>query len=290
VFDSVLLVQILLASFSIRLGYWYFPDNSLIWVVFGAPIFAIPVFARFGLYRAVIRYIGFKALWDVVHAVSVYALIWSIVGLLLAVEGIPRSVILINWMLSLLAIGGVRVFARFLLSNNVKFNSNNINYTSQTKVLVYGAGEAGVQLISALEHSGEFLPVGLIDDSKELQGRHISGLNIYSIDSIEKVINKFKVNEILIAMPSVSRTIQLSIINKLEAYPVLVRILPGVSELAQGKINVSDLREISIKDLLGRASIDANKELLCKNISNKTVVVTGAGGSIGSELCRQIVL
>jgi FlaA1/EpsC-like NDP-sugar epimerase len=288
--DSVLIVSTLLASFSIRLGYWYFPDNSLILVIFGAPIFAIPVFAGFGLYRAVIRYIGLKALWTVVHAVSLYALIWGIVGLMMAVEGIPRSVILINWMLSLLAIGGVRVFARFLLSNNVKFKSNNINYTSQSKVLVYGAGEAGIQLISALEHSGEFLPVGLIDDSKELQGRHISGLNIYSIDSIDKVINKFKVDEVLIAMPSVSRTIQLSIINKLEAYPVLVRILPGVSELAQGKINVSDLREISIKDLLGRASINANKELLCKNISNKTVLVTGAGGSIGSELCRQIVL
>ena len=288
--DSVLIVSILLASFSIRLGYWYFPDNDLILVVFGAPIIAIPVFAGFGLYRAVIRYIGLKTLWTVVHSVSLYALLWGIAGLMMSVEGIPRSVILINWMLSLLAIGGVRVFARFLLSNNVKFKSNNINYTSQSKVLVYGAGEAGVQLISALEHSGEFLPVGFIDDSKELQGRHISGLNIYSIDSIDKVINKFKVDEVLIAMPSVSRTIQLSIINKLEAYPVLVRILPGVSELAQGKINVSDLREISIKDLLGRASIDANKELLCKNISNKTVVVTGAGGSIGSELCRQIVL
>ena len=288
--DSVLIVSTLLASFSIRLGYWYFPDNSLILVIFGAPIFAIPVFAGFGLYRAVIRYIGLKTLWTVVHSVSLYALLWGIAGLMMAVEGIPRSVILINWMLSLLAIGGVRVFARFLLSNNVKFKSNSINYTSQSKVLVYGAGEAGIQLISALEHSGEFLPVGLIDDSKELQGRHISGLNIYSIDSIDKVINKFKVDEVLIAMPSVSRTIQLSIINKLEAYPVLVRILPGVSELAQGKINVSDLREISIKDLLGRASIDANKELLCKNISNKTVVVTGAGGSIGSELCRQIVL
>jgi FlaA1/EpsC-like NDP-sugar epimerase len=288
--DSVLIVSILLASFSIRLGFWYFPDNGLILVIFGAPIIAIPVFAGFGLYRAVIRYIGLKTLWTVVHAVSLYALLWGIAGLMMSVEGIPRSVILINWMVSLLAIGGVRVFARFLLSNNVRFKSNNINYTSQSKVLVYGAGEAGVQLISALEHSGEFLPVGFIDDSKELQGRHISGLNIYSIDSIDKVINKFKVDEVLIAMPSVSRTIQLSIINKLEAYPVLVRILPGVSELAQGKINVSDLREISIKDLLGRASIDANKELLCKNISNKTVVVTGAGGSIGSELCRQIVL
>jgi len=285
--DSILLILILLASFSIRLGYWYFPDNSQIWLIFGSPIVAIPIFLIFGLYREVIRYIGLKALWTVVHAVTLYALIWGVIGFMMVVEGIPRSVILINWMLSLLVIGGVRVYARFLLNTNLKFHTN---HTNQSKVLIYGAGNAGVQLIAALEHSGEFLPVGFIDDSQDLQGRQISGLNIYSIDSIEKVIAKFKINEVLIAMPSISRTIRLAIINKLESYPVLVRILPGVTELAQGKVNVDDLRKVSIKDLLGRESIVANKELLFKNIANKIVLVTGAGGSIGSELCRQIVL
>jgi FlaA1/EpsC-like NDP-sugar epimerase len=209
---------------------------------------------------------------------------------MLALEGIPRSVIIINWMLSLLVIGGVRIYARFLLNNNLIVKKTNINNTNQSRVLVYGAGDAGVQLISALEHSGEFLPVGFIDDSKNLQGRQISGLNIYSIDSVEKVIAKFKVDEILIAMPSVSRAVRLAIINKLESYPVLVRTLPGVTELAQGKINIDDLRKVSIKDLLGRPSIEANNELLFKNIVNKVVLVTGAGGSIGSELCRQIIL
>ncbi|MDB2590563.1 polysaccharide biosynthesis protein [Candidatus Thioglobus sp.] len=294
--DSVVLVSILLASFSIRLGYWYFPQDDLIWVVFGAPVVASIIFVRFGLYRAVIRYIGFKALWTVVQAVSLYALVWGVVGFMVAVDGIPRSVILINWMLSLLAIGGVRIAARFLLSNNVKlsilnfeFNGNGNGNSNERRVLVYGAGDAGVQLIGALAHSDEYHPVGLIDDSKELQGQYISGLSVYSVDAIEKLIIKLKVDEILIAMPSASRAKRLAIIGTLEPYPVHVRMLPGVTELAQGKVSVGDLREVSIKDLLGRDLVEANKDLLGKNITDKVVVVTGAGGSIGSELCRQIV-
>ena len=294
--DSMLLVSILLASFSIRLGYWYFPQDDLIWVVLGAPLIAASIFVRFGLYRAVIRYIGFKALWTVVQAVSLYALVWGVIGFMVAVDGIPRSVILINWMLSLLAIGGVRIAARFLLSNNVKFsifnfefNVNGNSNSNERRVLVYGAGDAGVQLIGALAHSDEYHPVGLIDDSKELQGQYISGLSVYSVDAIEKLIIKLKVDEILIAMPSASRAKRLAIISTLEPYPVHVRMLPGVAELAQGKVSVGDLREVSIKDLLGRDLVEANKDLLGKNITDKVVVVTGAGGSIGSELCRQIV-
>ena len=294
--DSMLLVSILLASFSIRLGYWYFPQDDLIWVVLGAPLIAASIFVRFGLYRAVIRYIGFKALWTVVQAVSLYALVWGVIGFMVAVDGIPRSVILINWMLSLLAIGGVRIAARFLLSNNVKFsifnfefNVNGNSNSNERRVLVYGAGDAGVQLIGALAHSDEYHPVGLIDDSKELQGQYISGLSVYSVDAIEKLIIKLKVDEILIAMPSASRAKRLAIISTLESYPVHVRMLPGVAELAQGKVSVGDLREVSIKDLLGRDLVEANKDLLGKNITDKVVVVTGAGGSIGSELCRQIV-
>ena len=257
--DSVLLVFMLLASFSIRLGYWYFPQSDLIWVVLGAPIIAIPIFVRFGLYHAVIRYIGFKALWVVVQAVSLYALIWGVVGFMMAVEGIPRSVILINWALSLLTIGGLRIIARAVLSSRASGNTK--------RVLVYGAGDAGVQLVSALEHASEYHPVGLIDDSKELQGHQIRGLTIYSVSDISSVINKLKVDEVLIAMPSASRTKRLDIINTLEPYPILVRMLPGMAELAQGKVSIGDLREVSIKDLLGRDTVVPNKELLSKNIT-----------------------
>ena len=280
--DSVLLIFMLLASFSIRLGYWYFPQSDLIWAILGSPIIAIPIFVRFDLYHSVIRYIGFKALWAVVQAVSLYALVWGVVGFMMAVEGIPRSVILINWVLSLLAIGGLRIIARAVLSSRVSSNKK--------RVLVYGAGDAGVQLVSALEHASEYHPVGLIDDSKELQGHQIRGLAIYSISNISSIIDKLKVDEVLIAMPSASRTKRLDIINTLESYPVLVRMLPGVSELAQGKVSIDDLREVSIKDLLGRDVVEPNTELLSRNITSKAIVVTGAGGSIGSELCRQIVL
>ena len=283
--DSVFLVSILLASFSIRLGYWYFPESDLIWAILGAPIIAILIFVRFGLYRAVIRYIGFKALWSVVQAVSLYAIVWGIVGFMVAVDGIPRSIILINWGLSLLVIGGIRIVARAVLSGSINLSDNK----SKKRALIYGAGDAGIQLVSALEYSAEYKIAGLIDDSKELQGKHIRSLSVYSEKDVGEAISRFKVEEVLIAMPSVSHNVIRNIIERLEPYPVVVRILPGVAELAEGKVSVNDLREVSINDLLGRDTVEANKDLLGKNITNKVVVVTGAGGSIGSELCRQIV-
>jgi len=287
--DSIVLVSILLASFSIRLGYWYFPQSDLIWVIFGAPIIATSIFVRFGLYRAVIRYVGFKALWSIVQAVSLYALVWGVIGFMAAVDGIPRSVILINWVLSLLAIGGLRIVARWLFTRDSDLKNSTQSSSNSKKVLVYGAGDAGIQLVSALAHSSEYNPVGFVDDLKELQGAQIAGLDVYSIDAIAGVISKFRVDEVLIAMPSASRARRLDIINALEPYPVLVRMLPGVAELAEGKVSIGDLREVNIKDLLGRDVVEPNEQLLGKNITNKIVVITGAGGSIGSELCRQIV-
>ena len=286
--DSVLLVLILLASFSIRLGYWYFPEGNLFWVVIGAPVIAIPVFIRFGLYRAIIRYIGFAALWSIVRAVSLYALIWGVIGFMAAIDGIPRSVILINWVLSLLVIGGARMVARWLLVGNTNTIVEQTN-SHNKRVLIYGAGDAGIQLVSAFEHSIEYRPIGFIDDSKELQGKQIKGLNIIAIEDIKDAIDRLKVQEILIAIPSISRARRLAIIQQLEPYPVFVRILPSVVELAEGKVSVSDLREVSIKDLLGRDVVEPNQQLLGRNITDQVVVVTGAGGSIGSELCRQIL-
>jgi len=287
--DSILLVLILLTAFSVRLGYWYLPEGGLFWAVFGAPIIAIPIFIRFGLYRSVIRYIGFKALWMVVQAVSLYALIWGLIGFMAAVDGIPRSVVLINWMLSLLAIGGLRVIARWLLTEGIQVSkSQSDDKRNCRRVLVYGAGDAGIQLVSALEHSKEYCPVGLIDDDLALQGSQIKGLNVDSIANIQNTISRSKVDEVLIAMPSASRARKLTIINELEPYPVMVRTLPGVSELAGGNVSVGDLREVSIKDLLGRDAVEPNQALLGQDVANKVVMVTGAGGSIGSELCRQI--
>ena len=283
--DSLVIILVLLASFSVRLGYWYFPNNDLIWLIFGSPIIAIPIFIYFGLYTAVIRYIGFDALWRVAKAASLYALIWGVIGLMSGAYDLPRSVILINWVQAIFVIGALRIIARWVLyGSKLKIeNSHGIN------VLIYGAGDAGLQLVSALMRSSQYNPVGFIDDSKELQNNQVSGLNIFSVELIGSLINKLKVDEILIAMPSVSRAKRRSILNKLEQYSVVVRILPSMSELAQGKVSIGDLRKVSIKDLLGRDVIEPNKKLLGANISKKIVMVTGAGGSIGSELSRQII-
>jgi len=287
--DAIIIILVLFTSFSLRLGEWYLPQGNLSLIIMGAPIIAIPIFTQFGLYRAIIRYIDFKALWSVIKAVSLYALIWGVISLMASINGLPRSVILINWVLSILLIGGWRVFAHAMLKGNFKLSVLNVQHRkNQKRALVYGAGDAGIQLSSALEHSAEFNPVGFIDDARELHGKNIRGLNIYSMDDINRVINKLQVDEILLAIPSVSRSKRVSIINSLEPYSVVVRMLPGVSELAKGEVSIGDLREVSMEDLLGRDAVQPNKKLLGKNITNKVVIVTGAGGSIGSELCRQI--
>ena len=281
VVDYVLLVLMLLGSFSIRLDYWYFPTNAQFLVVFGLPIIALPIFAFFDMYRVIIRYIEIKSLLIIIRGVSFYALLWGLFCIMMEIKGIPRSVILINWMLSILAIGGVRFFARSLLS--IK------NHNNRKQILVYGAGEAGIQLISALTQSKDYNIVGIVDDRIELQGRNINGIKVYPESEVKALIYSFKLDEVLIAMPSASRKRRLAIIEKLEPFPVHVRILPDLTNLTSNEVNISDLREVNIKDLLERESVIANKDLLGKNITNKVVLVTGAGGSIGSELCKQII-
>ena len=172
VFDSVALVAILLVSFSIRLGYLYSPGSGLVWVVLAAPIIAVPVFAYFGLYRTVIRYIGFKALWSIAQAVTLYALLWSMIGFMASVGGIPRSVILINWLLGIVIIGGSRMAARWLLSED--------QVKKTTRVIIYGAGSAGRQLSIALTQSAEYRPVAFIDDNAQLQRQSIHGVDVFS--------------------------------------------------------------------------------------------------------------
>jgi len=297
--DVILLIAVLLLSYSIRLDYWYFPNDDTLRLILFAPIIGIPVFAKFGLYQSVIRYLDLKSLWSVLQAVSLYAFIWGFIVLFadgdflrergFDLEKPPRSVIIINWLLALFSIGGLRIGARFILNHEFKSKVHNVE-NGKSRVLIYGAGSAGVQLALALNNSSKLHPVGFIDDNKELQGNSLSGLNVYSINDIEELINKLKVDEILVALPSASRSDRFTVIDKLERYPVIVRMLPGLTDIAQGKVKIDDLLQVSIKDLLGRKSVEPNNELLGKNITNKTVVVTGAGGSIGSELCRQIVL
>ena len=305
--DSILLILILWASYSIRLDLFYLPKDDTIRLILAAPIIGIAIFSKFGLYKSVIRHIDIKSLWFLFLAVSLYSILWGLFSSFMRadfirekgflIEFFPRSVLIINWLLALIVIGGIRIFARYIFNAHIKFsifnsksekNLENLD-DNKSRVLIYGAGSAGVQLASALNNSNKLQSVGFIDDNKDLQGSSISGLKISPVDDIENLIIKYKVNEVLIAMPSASRSDRFNIIDKLERYPVMVRTLPGLTEIAQGKVKIDDLLQVSIKDLLGRKSVEPNEMLLGKNITNKIVLVTGAGGSIGSELCRQII-
>jgi len=284
--DVIIIILVLLSSFSLRLGEWFWPHNEVVYLILVGPIIAIPIFIKFGLYRAIVRYIGFTALWIIVQAVSLFALFWGVVVLLSGIQGIPRSVIIINWVLASFLIGGSRIIGRWLFSSSDS-NDNKKNIKNKN-VLVYGAGSAGVQLATALSYSSELNPVAFVDDDSSLLNHQIMGLKIYPSNKLEKIIVSMKIEEVLLAIPSSSRERKNEIVNFLGQYNVRVRTVPGVSELAQGNLKIDDLHIVNIDDLLGRNLVPPNQNYLRSDITNKVVMITGAGGSIGSELCRQI--
>ena len=283
--DSVLIILILYFAFALRLDYWYWPENNLIWIIFGAPIIGIPVFYSFKLYKSVIRFIGAKSLISIFQAVTLYSVIWGLLGYMMGIDGIPRSVILINWMLTIFVIGGSRISARWIFT---RLDPENL--ILKKNVIIYGAGSAGRQLSQALLLSGEYKHIAYIDDNLLIDKTYINNIPVFSFSKIQLLINNNDVDEVFLALPSISRRQKKEIIEKLNKFPLLVRSLPSVSALAQGKVKIDDLLEIEDSDLLGRVPVLANELLLKINIFDKVVLVTGAGGSIGSELCRQIFI
>ena len=285
ILDVVLILVAIFLSFSLDLKGWFWPESKMVWlVILSSPVLVFLIFKRFGIYDLVISYIEFRAMWLIVLSVSLYSFLWGGLILFSEIWTEPYSIIFNNWTISLLLLTGSRAFIRWLFV--VMTNRSHLAYK---QIIIYGAGEAGLQLCAALQLTKEFNPTLFVDDDNNLQGRRIKGLKVYSPENLSFLIDKMNISEIFVAIPSLSRTHRKKIIDALENYPVIVRSLPGVAELAQGKVEVSDLREVSIKDLLGRNSVPANKKLLSFNITNKVVMVTGAGGSIGSELCRQIL-
>ena len=284
--DALMLCFSLWAAYSVRLGQFYYPTNDTV-LFFIAPLIAIPIFIRFGLYRAIVRYMGFKALWTIIKAVSLYAVIWSTIVLLTGIEGVPRSVTIINGVIALLLIGGSRMIVRGSFSD-VWFTTTQHD-NNKRNVVIYGAGTAGMQLATILSYSKEYIPVAFIDDNTDLHKRHINSLCVYSIKELDKLIVQLDIDELFLALPSESHSTRKRIIQHLEKYPVHVRTLPSMTEVADGKIKLEDIKEVDLEDLLGRDSVLPDKDLFDACIKQKTVMVTGAGGSIGSELCRQIL-
>lgn len=285
--DVVMLAFALWASFSMRMGQFYLPESGTYWLFIVSPLVAIPIFVQFGLYRAIVRYIGFKALWAIIKAVSLYAVIWSSLVLLTGVEGVPRSITLINWLSAILLIGGSRMVVRWWFVGIDVVSP--LQKKLKRNVVIYGAGTAGMQLASVLGYSQEYSPVAFLDDKKELHNNTINSLRVFSLGELDRIILKLEVDEIFLAIPSASHTRRKRVLQFLEKYPVHVRTLPSMTEVADGKIKLEDIKEIDLEDLLGRDSVSPNRTLFDSCIKNNVVMVTGAGGSIGSELCRQIL-
>ncbi|EHP40134.1 polysaccharide biosynthesis protein CapD [Cupriavidus basilensis OR16] len=246
---------------------------------------AFPIFVRFGLYRAIFRYTGMAALASTAKAVGIYGALFFVVLLLVKWEGVPRSVGLIQPMLFLLLVGASRALARFWLAGW----SGKALY-SEGRLLIYGAGEAGVQTASALGVAHQFVLLGFVDDDGAKVGRSINGVDIMSPDEVSDAVERMGVTDILLAIPSLGRARRNAIIAQLRELPVHVRTLPGMVDLASGRVTVHDFQELDVEDLLGRAAVPPDPALLARNLAGKVVLVTGAGGSIGSELCRQILL
>jgi FlaA1/EpsC-like NDP-sugar epimerase len=274
-------------AFGLRLDGWgYFQGEQLL--VFIAAIgFSFPLFIYFGLYRAIFRYVGSAALASMVRAFIIYTGLFFCLFVLIGVDNVPRSIGVIQPILLFIGIGTSRYFVRYWLGsiNNVQKSF----HRAQPVALIYGAGSAGRQLASGITSNKEILVKGFIDDDLHLQGSTVNGISVYPNTDVQDLIHRLDITDVLLAIPSVSQDRRSKIIASLNGCGVRVRTLPGLIDLASGRVRISDLHDLDMNDLLGRAVVPPDVGLLEKNIRDQVVLVTGAGGSIGSELCRQII-
>lgn len=268
------------------------------WMFWALPLISAPVFALMGMYRAVVRYLGVEALITMVKGVTVSTLLFALVIYLEQTGSastlvLPRSLVFIYWMLALFLLGGMRLAMRYYLSDTLLVNGfGALPFLKEKprlpRVIIYGAGASGNQLLHALRMSNDMEPIAFVDDDENLHNRYIGGVRVYPPNKIQRIINRKGAKEILLAIPSATRARRQEILSVLKDYSLHVRSIPGYMDLASGRVQVQDLQDVDVADLLGRDAVAPMPELFEPCIKNKVVMVTGAGGSIGSELCRQI--
>ena len=281
--DIIIIPVTLWFSFRLTINQSIMSDTAN-WLVFTlAIIVAIPIFMRLGLYRAVIKYLRSQAIGAILLATLLSTIVWVGFLSLFKLSSIPVSTALLYWLCTFMCITVTRLGAQQWLYGEFSKKS------STKKVLIYGAGEAGSQLAMVLKPDQSYSLIGFIDDDKNLKGWNILGLRVYSPFELSETIENKLVDEVILAMPSASRSHRRNILGQLEKLPVHVRSIPAFSDLVSGKLKTTDIKDVDIDDLLGRNIVEPDNSLLPANITNKIVMVTGAGGSIGSELCRQII-
>jgi FlaA1/EpsC-like NDP-sugar epimerase len=286
VLDVALALLATWLAFGLRLDTWGMPVGAQWRVYLLAPLLAIPIFVRFGLYRAIFRYTGQAALNATAKAVVLYSVTLTAVLLSQRWLGVPRTLGVLQPIIFLILVGLSRAMARFWLAGLPLLGSGH----ASSRLLIYGAGNAGAQTASALQLSGQFKLIGFVDDNASMVGRIINGTPIFGAEQIPDLVSRHKVTDIFLAMPNATRERRNKIIQSLESLPVHVRSLPSMSDLTSGKVTVQDFRELDIEDLLGREPVPPRTDLLERDLAGQVVLVSGAGGSIGSELTRQIVL
>ncbi|MGL5119238.1 MAG: polysaccharide biosynthesis protein [Plesiomonas shigelloides] len=278
--DSVMISLSYWGAFWIRLESEWPISNLHHWFLLAALIvFSINIFVRLGLYRAVLRYVSFRVLWTIALGATLSTIFLVLVAFYFNVF-LPRTVSVIFFTFLILFVGGVRLFFRALL---------NTTTLARVQVIIYGAGASGRQLQMALLQGSEFYPVAFVDDDIAKQGCMIQNTLVYPSSQLSILIEHHGVKKILLAMPSCAKSRRLEVINHLESFPCEVLSIPGMNDLVEGRAQISNLKKVSIDDLLGRDPVAPDAKLMAENITGKAVMVTGAGGSIGSELCRQIV-
>ncbi|MFZ6689695.1 polysaccharide biosynthesis protein [Undibacterium sp. SXout11W] len=251
-------------------------------LIVSIPLISVPIFIRIGLYRAVVRFIDQKIISTIFIGASTSVLLLAFIGVMLHIMPISRAVFGFYWVGALIYLCASRFIARTWLLN-AGMSENAI------PVCIYGGGKAGALLAGALRSGGEYVCVAFVDDNKHIQGSTIAGIKVYSPADLDNLAPKREIKQIFLALPSISKTRQKQILDQLEHLKLKIKVTPSIQSLVNGELRVQDIRDVEIEDLLGRDQVAPDARLLATCITNKHVMVTGAGGSIGSELCRQIV-
>lgn len=282
--DALMIVTALAFSFALLGKDFFGQDQRFYFYLSLATTVSILIFIRIGLYRALVLYMGLQSSFLIFQGITAAScLLAASYFFAKTPDASDLSILPIFWMIGLLFIGGSRFLAKVLLQSLIQ------NFRPKEPVIIYGAGSSGMQLLVALQNGDQYLPAAFVDDSHNMIGNTVHGIRVYSPNSLYELIESFSVRQIFLAIPSATHGERKEILNRLEHLPVHVKTVPDLFDMVSGKAGVDEIRDIDIEDLLGRDIVPPNPELLGACITDQSVMVTGAGGSIGSELCRQII-